>query len=83
MASDCVNAFEMIMKAYTKVGDTLHRFQLLQDTFFEDSRFQELLAVFYSDILQLHGLAYRFAQRSGRFQPCGEKKRSFFTSMKV
>jgi len=64
MASDCVKAFEVIMKAYTKVGDTLRRFQLLQNTFSEDHRFQELLAVFYSDILRFHGFAYKFAQRS-------------------
>ena len=53
------------MKQYTKIGDVLSRFQKLQSTFLEDHRFQELLAVFYSDVLRFHGLAYKFAQRSG------------------
>ncbi|KEZ45978.1 hypothetical protein SAPIO_CDS1375 [Scedosporium apiospermum] len=81
MASDCVKAFEVIMKAYTKVGDTLCRFQLLQNTFSEDHRFQELLAVFYSDILRFHGFAYKFAQRSNwevfLLTTCGRFERRF------
>lgn len=66
MASDCISAFEIIMKAYTKIGDTLRRFEKLRDTFFEDHRFQELLAVFYADILRFHRLAWKFSQRSSK-----------------
>jgi hypothetical protein len=66
MASDCVKAFEVIMKHYTRLSDTLYRFQVLQSTFLGENLFQELLAVFYSDILQFHSLAYKFARRSSK-----------------
>lgn len=66
MASDSIKAFETVMKYYTKIGDALARFQVLQNTFLEDHRIQELLAVFYSDILCFHKLAYTFCLRSSR-----------------
>ncbi|KAI0163700.1 hypothetical protein BJ166DRAFT_526974 [Pestalotiopsis sp. NC0098] len=78
VALEYVEAFEVIMKGYTKIAESLVRFEILDSAFKDDHGFQRTLAVFYSDILQFHKFAYTFVRRSswkllfltswGRFQ---------------
>ncbi|ETS86312.1 hypothetical protein PFICI_00140 [Pestalotiopsis fici W106-1] len=64
LASEYVEAFEAIMKGYSKIAESLVRFEILQKAFTGNQQFQQTLAVFYSDILQFHKFAYTFLRRS-------------------
>ncbi|KAH8747114.1 NACHT domain protein [Hyaloscypha sp. PMI_1271] len=78
VASDYVEAFEQIIKAYSRIGESLNRFRVLDATFSQNAGFQLTVAVFYADILRFHKQAYTFVRRScwkllfltswGRFQ---------------
>ncbi|KAI0840034.1 hypothetical protein F5Y06DRAFT_246496 [Hypoxylon sp. FL0890] len=78
VASEYVEAFEQIIKGYSKIAETLKRFEVLSDAFSSNKDFQQTLAVFYADILQFHKHAYKFVRRKswkllflttwGRFQ---------------
>ncbi|KAI0804447.1 hypothetical protein GGR55DRAFT_691036 [Xylaria sp. FL0064] len=78
ISSDYVEAFEQIIKAYARIGESLTRFEALQESFHQNAAFQQTLAVFYADILQFHKEAYKSVRRSawkqffltswGRFQ---------------
>lgn len=65
VASEYVEAFEQIIKAYSRIAESLGRFEVLNNAFARDKNFQQTLAVFYADILQFHKHAYKFTQRSG------------------
>ncbi|KAE8445745.1 hypothetical protein EG329_012924 [Mollisiaceae sp. DMI_Dod_QoI] len=60
-----VEAFEHIIKGYSKVAESLVRFEILGDAFRSNLDFQHTIAVFYADILQFHKHAYKFVKRSG------------------
>jgi hypothetical protein len=64
VASDYVEAIEQIIKAYSRIGESLNRFRVLDDTFRQNASFQQTLAVFYADILRFHKQAYTFVRRS-------------------
>ncbi|GKT56486.1 NACHTdomain protein [Colletotrichum tofieldiae] len=78
IASEYVEAFEQIMKGYSRIADSLMRFEILNRAFANDHNFQQSLAAFYDDILQFHQHAYKFVRRNewkllfltswGRFQ---------------
>lgn len=68
LASEYVEAFEAIMKGYSKIAESLVRFEILQQAFTGNPGFQQTLAVFYSDILQFHKFAYTFLCRSSTLQ---------------
>ncbi|KAI1124794.1 hypothetical protein F5Y10DRAFT_279912 [Nemania abortiva] len=78
IASDYIEAFEQIIKGYSKIAESLKRFEVLSNAFSDNANFQQTLAVFYSDILQFHKHAYKLVRRSswevlfltswGRFQ---------------
>ncbi|KAK6087378.1 NACHTdomain protein [Seiridium cupressi] len=78
VASEYVEAFEVIMKGYSKIADSLVRFEILKEAFPNNAEFQRTVAVFYADILHFHKFAYSFVRRSswklmfltswGRFQ---------------
>ncbi|KAI9768489.1 MAG: hypothetical protein M1840_004899 [Geoglossum simile] len=65
ISSEYVEAFEQLMKGYSRIAACLTRFELLSDAFITDPDFQQTLAVFYADILQFHKHAYKFVRRSG------------------
>ncbi|KXJ88104.1 hypothetical protein Micbo1qcDRAFT_151143 [Microdochium bolleyi] len=65
VASEYVEAFEKIIKGYSKMAEPLRRFQILGTTFSKSKEFQQTLAVFYADILEFHKHAYVFVKRSG------------------
>ncbi|KAL5089356.1 hypothetical protein Trisim1_005643 [Trichoderma cf. simile WF8] len=78
IASDFVEALERIVAAYSQIAESLPRIEMLGEAFGKKVEFQEILAVFYSDILKFHRHAYMFIRRSswkifflttwGRFQ---------------
>ncbi|KAI8950616.1 hypothetical protein F4801DRAFT_590286 [Xylaria longipes] len=78
ISSDYIEAFEQIVKAYSRIGESLTRFEVLEQSFHQNSAFQQTLAIFYSDILEFHKEAYKSVRRSswkllflttwGRFQ---------------
>jgi len=75
VSSDHLEAFEVILRAYSRIGETLPRFRLLGEVFRDKKEFHQVLAVFYSDILHFHGQAYKFVRRSGRlFCDCPTSK---------
>ncbi|KAF4984798.1 hypothetical protein FZEAL_89 [Fusarium zealandicum] len=78
VASDYVEAFEKIMKAYSRIAEPLARFAMFDRTYTNNKDVQQTLAIFYSDILKFHKEAYQFVRRGswkllflsswGRFQ---------------
>jgi len=66
VASEYVEAFEQVIKGYSRVAAALGRFEILSDAFTGDQDFQQTFAVFYADILQFHKHAYKFIRRSGK-----------------
>lgn len=65
ISCEYVEAFEQIIRAYSRIATSLQRFQILGDVFSGNARFQQTLAVFYEDILQFHKHAYKFVRRNG------------------
>jgi hypothetical protein len=65
ISSEYVEAFEHIIKGYSKIAESLVRFEILGDAFRTNLDFQQTTAVFYADILQFHKHAYKFVKRSG------------------
>lgn len=65
IASEYVEAFEIIIKGYSSISDSLKRFEILSDAFIGQPEFQHTLAVFYADILEFHKYAYKFVRRRG------------------
>lgn len=68
VSSEYVEAFEQIINGYSKIAESLVRFEVLEDTFRSNLDFQHTIAVFYADILQFHKHAYKFVKRSGRLE---------------
>ena len=54
----------MLVKVYAQIGESLGRFERLGRVFAKDHGMQEILAVFYCDILRFHKLAYKSVKRS-------------------
>ncbi|ORX96342.1 hypothetical protein BCR34DRAFT_181469 [Clohesyomyces aquaticus] len=65
IASEYVEAFEKIIKAYSRIAESLGRFVILDKAFSTKQDFQQTLAVFYADILEFHKHAYKFVRRNG------------------
>jgi hypothetical protein len=64
VASEYVEAFEVIMRGYSGIAESLVRFEILDAAFVGNHEFQQTLAVFYSDFLQFHKFAYTFVKKS-------------------
>ncbi|KAI0190822.1 hypothetical protein F4808DRAFT_476479 [Astrocystis sublimbata] len=64
ISSDYAEAFEQIIKAYSRIAEYLTRFKVLQHSFRQNPAFQQTLAVFYADILEFHKEAYKSVRRS-------------------
>ncbi|KAH8890574.1 hypothetical protein GQ53DRAFT_794643 [Thozetella sp. PMI_491] len=65
VASEHAEAFEQIIKGYSRISSSLLRLEILSDAFVRNQDFQQTLAVFYADILAFHKHAYQFVKRSG------------------
>ncbi|RTE75699.1 hypothetical protein BHE90_009823 [Fusarium euwallaceae] len=65
VASEYAAAFDQIIKAYSSIAEPLRRFEILSDAFMlHDPEFHNTLAVFYADILEIHGQTYKLVRRS-------------------
>ncbi|KAF4465800.1 NACHT domain-containing [Fusarium albosuccineum] len=64
VASEYVEAFDKVIKGYSRIAESLKRFEILSLAFINDHEFQTTLAIFYADILQFHKHAYKFVRRS-------------------
>lgn len=67
VASEYVEAFDLIIGGYSRIASSLPRFEMFNEVFATDTGFQQTLAAFYIDILDFHQHAYKFVRRSGRF----------------
>ncbi|KAF0326650.1 hypothetical protein GQ607_005990 [Colletotrichum asianum] len=65
IASEYVEAFEQIIKGYSRIAGSLKRFEILGKAFSDNPEFGFTLATFYEDILEFHGHAYKFVRRNG------------------
>ncbi|KAI1273844.1 hypothetical protein F5Y07DRAFT_375279 [Xylaria sp. FL0933] len=65
LASEYVEAFEKIINAYSRIAESLKRFESLNEAFASDKDFQQTLAAFYADILEFHQHAYKTTTRNG------------------
>ncbi|KAL7801430.1 hypothetical protein V8C43DRAFT_312589 [Trichoderma afarasin] len=78
ISADYIEAFEQIIKVYSRLAEPLARFSLFDRSFSNNMEVQNTLAVYYSDILKFHGEVYKFVRRNawqrlfatswGRFQ---------------
>ncbi|KAH7324989.1 hypothetical protein B0I35DRAFT_425369 [Stachybotrys elegans] len=64
ISSEHLEAFELIIKGYSRIAECLGRFSTLGNSFRSNKDFQQTLAVFYADILEFHKHAYQFVRRS-------------------
>ncbi|KAI1130951.1 hypothetical protein F5Y10DRAFT_99697 [Nemania abortiva] len=64
LASDYIEAFEKIINAYSRIAESLKRFEFLSEAFASDKEFQQTLAVYYADILEFHQHAYKALSRN-------------------
>jgi hypothetical protein len=64
IASEHLEAVELIIKGYSRIAECLSRFAVLNSAFKLNQDFQQTLAVFYADILEFHKHAYKFVRRS-------------------
>jgi hypothetical protein len=67
VASEYTEAFEHIIKGYSRIAKSLGRFEILGNAFPTNADFQQTLAVIYADVLQFHKHAYKFVRRSGTY----------------
>ena len=63
ISCDYTEAFDRIMKAYSRIAESLGRFQLLAMSFHGHPQLYPVFAVFYADILRFHKAAYKFITR--------------------
>lgn len=78
IASEHLEAFELIIKGYSKIAECLGRFAVLESSFKSNQDFQQTFAIFYADILEFHKHAYKFVRRSSK--SLGPRSRSSSTS---
>ncbi|KAF6808568.1 zinc finger protein [Colletotrichum musicola] len=63
ISADYVEALEEILKAYSRVAESLSRFDRFRVAFAENALFQQSLANFLSHLVEFHKEAYRFLHR--------------------
>jgi hypothetical protein len=66
VASEYVEAFEIIIKGYSKIAESVARFEILSKAFPNNTGFQQTVAIFNSDILQFHKFSCSFVRRSSK-----------------
>ena len=69
VASDYVEAFEQLIQGYSRISQSLSRFEVLGNAFLNNPNFQQTLAIFYVDILSFHKYAYKLVRHKGRVIP--------------
>lgn len=57
--------FDLLLGAYVQIAEALPRFDRFQEVFGHDSKFQIVLGMVYTDILEFHRHAYKIFKRPG------------------
>ncbi|GAP89896.1 putative NACHT domain-containing protein [Rosellinia necatrix] len=65
LASEYVEAFEKIVDAYSRIAESLKRFEHLNKAFASNKDFQQTLTTFYTGMLEFHENAYKITTRNG------------------
>ncbi|KAK1978317.1 hypothetical protein LZ30DRAFT_729264 [Colletotrichum cereale] len=73
ISADYLEAFEEILRAYARVGESLSRFDRFRVAFAQNTLFQQSLANFLSQLVAFHKEVYKFLRK-------GSWKRFFSTS---
>lgn len=63
ISSDYIDAFERIITAYSRIAESLSRFQLLEVSFKGQPQLYPVFVIYYADILRFHKAAYKFVTR--------------------
>lgn len=66
VASDNIEAFEVLLKAYSEIGKLLSWLESAADDNRNGTDFERRLAVIYMDLLQLHRSTYQLTTRIGK-----------------
>jgi hypothetical protein len=61
--------FKQVIDAYSQIAETLPRFDRLSEAFSLNPEFQQVVAVFYADIVRFHKEAYKLVKRNGEKYP--------------
>lgn len=48
------------------IGEAMPRFDKLRHAFADNEGFQQVMGLFYSDIVEFHGRAYKFFRQRGK-----------------
>ena len=60
-----ISALEKLIDAYAMIGEAMPRFDRLSAAFKDDGEFQQVMGLFYEDILEFHRRAYKFFRQRG------------------
>lgn len=63
-----ISALEKLIDAYAMIGEAMPRFDKLSAAFKDDKEFQQMMSLFYEDILDFHRRAYKFFRQRGRLK---------------
>ena len=63
-----ISALEKLIDAYAMIGEAMPRFDKLSAAFKNDKEFQQMMGLFYEDILDFHRRAYKFFRQRGRLK---------------
>ena len=63
LARNYLNVMERILEAFTNLAHALPRLDRLKATFPEDTNFNQVVGLIYSDIIEFHRRAYKFFRR--------------------
>lgn len=66
LSSEYLSSLEKLLEAYEMICDNMPRFEQFGIAFQKDSSFQQVLALFYADILEFHRRAYKFFRAKGK-----------------
>ena len=61
-----ISALEKLVDAYAMIGEAMPRFDKLSAAFKDDREVQQVMSLFYEDILEFHRRAYKFFRQRGK-----------------
>lgn len=67
VASTWADSFDILLDAYERLGENIPIFSDYKVIFESNTKFQDVLAVVYEDILEFHQTALRFFKRPGKY----------------
>jgi len=64
-AQSHISALEKLIDAYAMIGEAMPRFERLSTAFKNDPELLQTMGLFYDDVLDFHGRAYKFFRQRG------------------